>query len=416
MAQRIRTVFFWLHLVAGLCAGIVVLIMSATGVLLTFEKQTIYWADTRHIAVAPPAGVAPLAIDDLLARVRATKLVDEPTAIAVRRDPIAPIALTVGAGAVAYADPYTGRLLGRGDPGVRTFFRGVTDWHRWLAATGESRATGRAITGASNLAFLFLVLSGAYLWIPRTWVWRAVRQVVWFRRGLSGKAFDFNWHNTIGVWSAAPLAIVVASGAVISYPWASNLVYRIAGEAPPAPRGGGGEPRGPRTEGPRPDGRRAEGGPRPEGVRAEGARRERPATPPPSLNAAWSAALRQRPDWRMITLRLPTGAAPLAFTIDEGGPGQPQYRGTLTVDRASGAVVSYDGFDQQTAGRRLRSILRFAHTGEVLGLPGQAVAGLASLGGVVLVYTGFSLALRRFSAWLGRRRRSEDDRAARPAA
>ena len=42
MAQRIRTVFFWLHLTAGLAAGVVVLIMSVTGVLLTFEKQTIY--------------------------------------------------------------------------------------------------------------------------------------------------------------------------------------------------------------------------------------------------------------------------------------------------------------------------------------------------------------------------------------
>ncbi len=47
MAQRIRTVFFWLHLTAGLTAGVVVFIMSATGVLLTFEKQLIYYADTR---------------------------------------------------------------------------------------------------------------------------------------------------------------------------------------------------------------------------------------------------------------------------------------------------------------------------------------------------------------------------------
>ena len=234
MAQRIRTVFFWLHLTAGLAAGVVVLIMSATGVLLTFEKQLIYYADTRHISLAPPPSAAPLPIDTLLARVRATGLVGEPSAVTVRRDPAAPVALTIGQGVVAYADPYTGRLLGRGDAGVRAFFRGVTDWHRWLAASGEYRATGRAVTGAANLAFLFLVLSGAYLWIPRTWAWRAVKQVIWFRGGLPGKARDFNWHNTIGVWSVVPLAIVVASGVVISYPWASNLVYRIAGEAPPA--------------------------------------------------------------------------------------------------------------------------------------------------------------------------------------
>ena len=268
MAQRIRTLFFWLHLTAGLLAGVVVLIMSATGVLLTFEKQLIYYADTRDISLTPPPSAAPLPLDALLARVRAGGLVGEPSAVAVRRDPAAPVALTIGQGVVAYADPYTGRLLGRGDAGVRAFFRGVTDWHRWLAATGEYRATGRAVTGAANLAFLFIVLSGAYLWIPRTWAWRAVKQVIWFRGGLAGKARDFNWHNTIGVWSAIPLAIVVASGVVISYPWASNLVYRIAGEAPPTGRGGGGE-----------------------GRRDAAAA----ASAAPSLDAAWATALAYRP-------------------------------------------------------------------------------------------------------------------------
>ena len=123
MSQRIRTVFFWLHLTAGLLAGVVVLIMSATGVLLTFEKQVIYYADTRQVDLTPPATGAALPIDEILARVRATGLVAEPSAVAIRRDPAAPIALTVGQGAVAYADPYTGRLLGKGDAGVRAFFR-----------------------------------------------------------------------------------------------------------------------------------------------------------------------------------------------------------------------------------------------------------------------------------------------------
>ena len=394
MAQRIRTVFFWIHLTAGLLAGLVVLVMSATGVLLAFEKQLVYYADTRNISLTPPPSATPLPIDALLARVRATGLVAEPSLVTVRRDPAAPVALTVGQGVIAYADPYTGRLLGSGNASVRAFFRGVTDWHRWLAATGEYRTTGRAVTGAANLAFLFLVLSGAYLWIPRTWAWRAVKQVIWFRGGLPGKARDFNWHNTIGVWSVVPLAIVVASGVVISYPWASNLVYRIAGEAPPAGRGGGGG---------------GEGRP----ARAEGARAEATA---PSLDAAWTTALGHRPAWRAITLRLPVLPAPtLVFTIDDGGPGQPQYRGTLTVDRATGAVARWEGFETGTRGRQLRTLLRFAHTGEVLGLPGQFVAGLVSLGGLVLVYTGFALSCRRFVGWLARRRRPVDQ-AARPAA
>ena len=137
----------------------------------------------------------------------------------------------------------------------------------------------------------------------------------------------------------------------------------------------------------------------------------------PGLEPAWGTALAHRPGWRSITLRLPSSpGAPLPFTIDEGGPGQPQYRGTLIVDRASGAVVRWDGFESGTRGRQLRTLLRFAHTGEVLGVPGQFVAGLVSLGAVVLVYTGFALACRRFAAWLSRRRRTVDRATARPAA
>ena len=88
----------------------------------------------------------------------------------------------------------------------RAFFRSVVEWHRYLAAAGSSRPVGRAITGASNLAFLFIVVSGIFLWFPRVWRWSAVRGVVWFKGGLRGKARDFNWHNTIGFWSAVPLA------------------------------------------------------------------------------------------------------------------------------------------------------------------------------------------------------------------
>ena len=99
--------------------------------------------------------------------------------------------------------------------------------------------------------------------------------------------------------------------------------------------------------------------------------------------------------------------APFVITLDEGYGGQPQYRRTLSVDRASAAIVKTESFDDLGPGRRLRSWLRFAHTGEIYGLPGQTVAGLVSAGGAVLVYTGIALALRRFVAWLRRRSAAE---------
>ncbi len=103
------------------------------------------------------------------------------------------------------------------------------------------------------------------------------------------------------------------------------------------------------------------------------------------------------PAWRTITTRLATSEkAPIVITVDEGYAGQPQKRRTLTFDRATAALAKDESFDRLSAGRRARSWLRFAHTGEFYGLTGQTVAGIASAGGAVLVFTGLSLALRRF--------------------
>ena len=53
-----RNVIFWCHLAAGACAGVVILIMSVTGVLLAYERQLTRWADTRGYVVVQ--GSAPL--------------------------------------------------------------------------------------------------------------------------------------------------------------------------------------------------------------------------------------------------------------------------------------------------------------------------------------------------------------------
>jgi uncharacterized iron-regulated membrane protein len=124
----------------------------------------------------------------------------------------------------------------------------------------------------------------------------------------------------------------------------------------------------------------------------------------------WPKAEQQVPEWRTINLRIPTGPdAPVVFTIDQGYAGQPQKRGTLTLNRASGEVVSWEPYSSLSTGRRLRTWLRFVHTGEFYGLTGQTIAGIASAGGAVLVYTGLALALRRFVAWRARGRSARQD-------
>jgi len=323
----------------------------------------------------------------------------EPVAIGLAPGPGSGAGPGPGGGRTIFIDPYTGAVLGEGSKEVHEFFRVMTDWHRWLGANGAGRNTARAVTGACNLGFLFIVSSGIYLWWPRKRNWPQFRNILWFKRGLPGKARDFNWHNVIGAWSFVPLFIVALSGVVMSYPWANNLVYIMAGENPPPQRGPGGPGFGPGTGNARPQ----RGGMERGGMgRRDSATQE--AQPLDNIDGLWARASQQVPDWRSVSLRTPNSpGAPLTFTIDQGDGGQPHKRAQLTLDRKTGEVTRWEPFSSYTTGRRLRTFLRFAHTGEVAGLVGQTVAGLASLGGAFLVWTGISLALRRLLAWRKRR-------------
>ena len=379
--KKLRKIIFWCHLPVGVTAGVVILIMCVTGVLLSYEKQITSWADTRGYRAAPPTPETQhLPVETLITKARESRGAT-PTAVTLKSDPLAPAEVAFGRETTIFVNPYTGAIHGEGSQKTRNFFRAVTDWHRWLGAKGDNRNVARAITGACNLGFLFLVASGFYLWWPRTWNLKAVRNVTWFRRGLPGKARDFNWHNTIGFWSAVPLFIVVLSAVVISYTWAGNLVYRIAGETPPATRANQPAP-------------------------ASNANKEN--TPQiDNLNSAWARAQQQVSDWQSISMQLPTAAsAPLTFNIDRGNGGQPQKRAQLVLDRATNNVVRWEPFSTYTRGRQLRSILRFAHTGEVIGVAGQTIAALVSTGGAVLVITGLALAFRRLLGWRARRAKS----------
>lgn len=367
----VRKILFWTHLAAGCLAGIVVLIMAVTGVLLAYQRQITSWMDRGFRSEVSTR----LPVEALLASVMAQQPA-MPSAITMRADPSAPAEVSFGREHVLLVDVHTGHVLGESAPATRAFFQKVENWHRWLGASSGNRQTGRAITGAANFGFLLLVLSGPFLWIPRNWSWPNVRAVMLFRGGLSGRARDFNWHNVIGIWCAVPLLVIVVSGVVMSYSWANNLLYRMTGNTPPAQGGG-----------------------------------QRPASDAhqvvslAGLNPLWERAGQQVPGWRSVTMRLPaSGRAPVTFTIDAGNGGRPDLRSQLTLERGSAAVVRWEPFSSYNSGRRVRSWLRFLHTGEAGGAAGQTIAGMASAGTAVLVWTGLWLALRRLLRWQARGR------------
>ncbi|MDQ3800983.1 MAG: PepSY domain-containing protein [Acidobacteriota bacterium] len=377
-----RKVLFWIHLTAGVTTGVIIFIMCVTGVVLTFEAQIKDYAESDVRYVKTPDANAPqkLTPTELFARLREARPEAKPTGLTLKADPNASAAFALGREGTLYMNPYSGELLGGDAKGVNNFFRVVTDWHRWLGASGENRAAGKAITGFSNAAFLVLAITGIYIWFPRRLAWRNFKAVMFFRRGLRGKARNFNWHNTIGFWSSLVLVVLTVTGMVISYQWASNLVYTLTGSEVP------------QQQSPPPPQQQNQAG------------RETNIVIPENLNDLWARAAQQTEDWEFITLRVPTAAeAPVVFTIREGKELNPFASSTATFSAQSGELTKWEPYSGGSAGRRLRSWMRFAHTGEAFGIVGQIIAGLATLGGAFLVWTGISLAWRRFRNWRAKR-------------
>jgi len=380
--SRIRPVIFWSHLVAGVAAGLIILLMSVTGVLLTYERQIIDWAE-QSLLTESAAEREVLTAEELLLVARHTAPDAGQVTITLRQDPASIVKISAGRDLDLLVDPYTGMVLHEGPTSTETFFRNVMYLHRWLLLSGDQRATGRAITGYSNLLFLFLLASGTYLWLPRIWKWAIVKTRIFFNpKAKTGKARDFNWHHVFAFWAVIPLFFLITTASVFYFSWANEWVYGAYGEDPPERRRANVSADMPVRSG------------------------EMLSVDEMLLIAQQELDTRGLSDWESISMRIaPDLGAPASFRIDRSIGGQPAMVYNMTLDGADGTVTDWRTFADSSPGSRARSNIRFLHTGEVFGFAGQTIAGLASVAGSVLAYTGLALAWRRLILPLFRRRR-----------
>ncbi|MEM1434886.1 MAG: PepSY-associated TM helix domain-containing protein [Pseudomonadota bacterium] len=364
----IRKVLFWTHLSMGVAAGLVIALMGVTGVLLTYELQLLRLADHQYRA-APPPDAAMLPLETLLAT--AAEAGAEPGRLTLRRDSADPVLVSAGRRDPGlYLDAYSGAVLGPPSAAARELISSLRGLHRWLLVEGDQRGTARLVTGISNLVFLLLIATGLYLWLPRLLRWPLLKPRLLFSGPYRDtRSRDYHWHHVFGIWAALPLLIITATALVFSFSWANGLVYAAFGESPPV-RGasGGGE------------------------VRVETAA---PMSGVP-LAELVAAAVAPYPDWRRVIVHEPNGeSADLRIEVDAGNGRQPHRVTTVYLSRVTGAVERVAYFQDRTPGRQARSWIRFLHTGEAFGWPGQTLAGIASVVSLIMVWTGLALAWRR---------------------
>ncbi len=369
-----RKILFWLHLIAGLIAGFSIAIMCFTGTALAFEKELVAYAERDARRIERPAETPRLTLTELLSRVRAAHPTAKLSGITLENDARTAIAFTAGRNETFYTNPFTGEIRQVTSTRTRDFLHLMEDWHRQLALGGSNRTIGKAINGAGNIAFFFLSVSGLYLWWPRKWRTKGLKRSLWFVPAANAKARDWNWHNVIGLWSAPVLIVLTLTALPISYRWAGNLIFTLTGTPPPPP------------------------------TSASAASLPAPVAKaqPLSAESLIARAQKELPAWTSLTYRAGNTAAaptPATVTLRTADAWPRTALTTLSIDPYTGEILKTNGYASLNAAQRVRSWTRYLHTGEALGALGQAIAALASLGGCVLVYTGFALAWHRWRRW-----------------
>jgi uncharacterized iron-regulated membrane protein len=405
-----RKTIFWIHLVCGVLAGSVVFTMSFTGVALTYQRQITDWAaQSRYVPQKEQGQRLPL--DQLLLIQQTRQPQTTATTLVLTNDPGAPVSFRAGRQGGVSLNPYTGAGMDLSSPALAAFFSWNTGFHRWFNIEGENRAIARQVTGVSNVVFLFLIVSGMYLWLPKIWHWALFRGRLLFRASYpDSKARDFHWHHIFGIWAALPLFAVVYTGAVISYPWAANLLYATFGAevaaVPAAPLAAvAGNAPGQAQARVQAGAQQQQGAAANVGIAAQQAgsagdtaRVTNAATPARlPLDTLVARAIAESPDdWKRLNVTLPTESDAIArIEVDRGNGAQAHKRHTLSLERSTGAIVAVQTFADTPESQRLRGIARFLHTGEVLGFWGQTLAGLVSFAALFMVWTGFALSWRR---------------------
>lgn len=343
-----RKVIFWVHLVSGLLTGIVIAIMSVTGIAIAFEHEILGFIDHKVSKITHTTDVGePLRIEDMLSKVRAEKQEFQPVYFEYSNNIRDAVKIQNGKRQTLYVNPYTGEIKEPLSTSAHHVLHTLEEWHRYVGMSGKNRNFGKLITGVSNLVFLLLCLTGFYLWFPKKWIWRLFKGNTLLNKKARGKARDLNWHNVFGIWSLPVLIILAATAVVFSFGWAHDLVFILSGDKPPKHR----------------DFRMMMVTPPEMKTPEDGVK-------PLLYGNILEHVAKEFPDWKSIGIRLPQqipyqeAYAPMSVNVFLPALFSTMGFIPVYVDSFTGEILQETKWKDRSAGIRARVWARFLHTGE----------------------------------------------------
>ena len=375
-----RKLFRKLHLWLSLPFGLIIMTTCLTGALLVFEKEITELV--RHDSYTIPVRkTGRLSLQSLLERV-ASETPDSVQITSVTIPSDFRRAYTVGLSkprrAGVLVDPYTGKIVGQS--GRLPFFTTVRELHRWLLDSMKPEAEGifwgRIIVGTSTLLFVFILLTGLFLWWPKKLKGVGKRLKISLRQGRQRLFTDL--HTVGGVYVFVLLLAMAMTGLTWSFEWYRTGFYKVFGaEMAEGGKGDKGD------KGPKKD--KSKDAPREEGA-------EQAKLPPSYIY--WEEAVSyvieaSEADYTEITVKDGEVEVPLA------GLGNIRAADSFRFNKKTGQMTEYKAYREAKRDKKLRGWIYSIHTGAWGGFFTRICYVLAALFGASLPLTGYYIFYQR---------------------
>ncbi|MES3040936.1 MAG: PepSY-associated TM helix domain-containing protein [Pseudomonadota bacterium] len=354
----LKTVLLRLHAWLGISAGLVIAVVGSTGAMMAFEPQILRLINPGILQIEASAGQAMLSPQALYRQIQLAAPERPVQALTLSGAPDRPAHIVFTSaknpkGDAAWVQPYTGALLP--EPRGEEAFEWIEDVHRKLLA-GE---VGKAVTGFSAFALIFMSFSGLYLrWKRRP---RGVQGWLGYRRDLQGRAWHFQLHSVAGTWLFALFLFSAGTGLSWSYGWYKESVYRLlAVEMPKKPKPG------------------------PQ-VLVSVAQFEQQLAP------VWPRLQAELPVYDSATVLFGSLGSD-AIKVEYLAKDAPHIRAKNTITFSpSGELLSHKRFTEKPWGEQITTSWKMLHTGQYWGWSGQLMMMLSSLSLLGFAWLGLQM-------------------------
>ena len=393
-----KKIFRQIHLWLSIPFGLIITVICFSGAALVFENEIMELC--RHdFYYVSKVEETPLPAGELAQKVAAT-LPDSisVTGISISSDPAKAyqVNLSKPRRASVYIDQYTGEIKGKYERAP--FFTTMFKLHRWLLDSMKPDGGifwGKIIIGVSTLMFVFVLISGIIIWIPRSA--KALKNSFKISVNKGWKRFWYDLHIAGGLYTFIFLLALSLTGLTWSFSWYRTGFFKVFGVKMQEK----GEWRMENGEGKKRDMIEKERSEK-EGENKKGRNQRKGETqsllpsqfsPLPSPYALWQKVYEQlkvqNPDYKQITVS--NGTANVSFNRFGNQRASDRY----SFNPRNGEITETTLYKDLDNSGKIRGWIFSVHVGSWGGMFTRILSFIASLLGATLPLTGYYLWIKK---------------------